>query len=304
MCNGTVKMINELQGNLNRIRYIAFSSDDAHYATSSSDGNVRIYDTNSSQELTVIRDIFKIIYSMTFSNDGKYLAVGSCNGIVRIYDTKSFQELTIIRGRNEVLNLAFSPNNKYLATGCSNGTTQLWDASTFQLITVLRDRSMSFSSDGKYLATVSNYGSKMRIYDASTFQELTCFQSCGFHSSFSSHVKYLAIASFNGNVKIYDMSTFQAISIINCHSQWIRSVHFLKDDKYLAIVFSDASIQIFNTSTFQEVTFLRDHIVKEVASIAFSNDGKYLATGGFGCAPLLWDIDELIKKNTLTIKEI
>src|SRR5262249_48647984 len=78
----------------------------------------------------------------------------------------------------EVLGLAWSPDSKLVATGGGDRTVRLWEAASGREIRALkghvgRVRSLTFSPDGKFLASASeNSDLAISLWDVATGKEL------------------------------------------------------------------------------------------------------------------------------------
>jgi WD40 repeat protein len=102
------------------------------------------------------------INAIVFNHDDSLLATASSNGSIYIWETKdtSFKTpLYKFEVDGEVLTVDFSPDNHWLAIGSSAQLAYLWDMTTAQEVAriphVDEVTSVSFSVDGKILATVS-----------------------------------------------------------------------------------------------------------------------------------------------------
>ena len=137
--------------------------------------------------------------------------------------------------------------------------------------------SVTFSLDGKYLATGSD-DKKVRIYNIATGKLVQKIEHKGWVKSvaFSPDGKYLATGSDDGKARIYNIATGEVKEIK--HNDWVKSVAFSPDGKYLATGSDDKKARIYNIATgkVREIKIKHDSGVR---SVAFSPDGKYLATG-------------------------
>ncbi|MEA3500819.1 MAG: caspase family protein [Candidatus Marinimicrobia bacterium] len=162
----------------------------------------------------------------------------------------------------------------------------------FQLIKTLKDHSryvnsVSFSSDGKYLASGS-WDNTVKIYSTSDWRLIKTLKD---HSGnvnsvlFSSDGQYFASGSDDKTVKIYSTPDWRLITTLKDHSKGVNSVSFSSDGKYLASGSYDKTVKIYSTYNWKLINWrliktLKDHS-SWVRSISFSSDGKYLASGSY-----------------------
>lgn len=119
--------------------------------------------------------------------------------------------------------------------------------------------SVAFSPDGKTLASGSGYKDK------------------------------------NNCLKLWDVDARQEICTIKEHSGGVSSIAFSPDGRTLAFDKSD-TIKLWNVSTGQEISHLKGHSTQSVYielifSLAFSPDGKILASGSKDWTIKLWEVN-------------
>jgi tetratricopeptide (TPR) repeat protein/sRNA-binding regulator protein Hfq len=185
--------------------------------------------------------------------------------------------------------VSFSPDGKYLASVSNDKTVKVYLVDGFQEIATLTEYSVSFSPDGKYLASVSN-DKTVKVYLVDGFQEIATLTGDLFHGSsisFSPDGKYLASGSADKTVKVYRMDGFQEVATLTGHSEWVSSVSFSPNGKYLASGSGDKTVKVYRVEGFQEVATLTRHS-GSVSSVSFSPDGKYLASGGWDKTVKVW----------------
>jgi WD40 repeat protein len=91
-------------------------------------GEVKVWDTQTGQELLTLKGHPAPISGVAFSPDGKRLASAAvADGMVKLWDAQTGQEIINLKVGGHVNNLAFSPDGHWLASD-PNGTVTIWDA--------------------------------------------------------------------------------------------------------------------------------------------------------------------------------
>jgi WD40 repeat protein len=241
---------------------INFSPDSKYLAIGKTDGSISILSTTSWKEVLTYLDNngYKEVRSISYSPDGKYLASGSSDETIKIWSTTSWKNVITLPG-NGIAN--FSSNGKYLASGAYNETIKIWDTTTWKNILTLSGNSdnvssLSFSPDGKYLASENYY--QIKIWDISTWKSISSisYQADAESLSFTLDSKYLAIGKTDGSISILDTTFWKDISTFSGHSGSVNSVSYSPDGKYLASGGSDGSVKTWamyaNKSKFRAKT--------------------------------------------------
>lgn len=251
------------------------------------------------------------VRDMEYSLEGSLLAVASKIG-VWIYDATTYTERQLLVGHTDtILNISFSPSGDLLAGGCWDGTLHLWDVVTGKHVQTLGGEmgyviGVCFSPDGSTLA--SSDRTKIRLWDVGsekrprTFARTTYFFTC---LSFSPDGKMLAAGSSNKAVYLWDVASGELLHTLETHSDAVRDIAFSPDGKTLVssgytsvretyngyVDRSKYSIQLWETATGKHLqTFIGKEGEEAANSVAFSPDGKTLASGGLGIRFSLWDI--------------
>jgi WD40 repeat protein len=144
----------------------AFSPDGTILATGSQDGNVRLWDMATQQEIGApMSSGLEPVETVAFSRDGTTLAAASGGGTIQLWNVTTRQETgtTMAAGPASAAALAFSPDGKLLAAGSRDGNVRLWDVTTQsqQGLTMTAGAAVtdvSFGADGTTLATAGSGG--------------------------------------------------------------------------------------------------------------------------------------------------
>lgn len=119
-----------------------------------------IWDLKTKQQLFELGQAGNII-SLEFSDDGRLLASASEDGTIYIWNAEAGYDgkPIVLRLNGQPLEMDFSPDNRWLVAGGSNTFAYLWDLASGEEVSRLPHSeavtSVSFSNDGKLLATVS-----------------------------------------------------------------------------------------------------------------------------------------------------
>ena len=158
-------------------------------------------------------------------------------------------------------------------------------------------RRISFSPDGKYLASAGNENSII-LWDAASGQPTgMTFSVDGYElgaMSFSPDGKYLASVS-NEKIILWDVASGQPYKNIGMHPGRVVSISFSPDGKILASGGVDGTIILWNVASGQPISEPLQGFYSEGGhNISFSPNGKILAyTSGKNSeisAIILWDV--------------
>jgi WD40 repeat protein len=210
---------------------------------------------------------------------------------------------------SSVSSMCFSPDGKWLVTGGHDGEARLWELSTGRLVRIFRGHTnniydVSLSRDGKWLATAS-IDKSARVWELATGKEIRMFRG---HTdsltavSISGDGKVLATGSYDGTARIWNVETGKQLQSIE-HDNRIKEPppkgsFRLTDHYWITVVLSDDGKKLMtgcgnNPACLWEAASgkkLRDFGNKSVGGLAFSGDGRWLATAGDKTVRL-WNMD-------------
>ena len=307
----TGKLMRKLTGHSEDVQRVVFSPDGKTLASSSYlDETVRLWDAHTGEHRLTLTEHTGEIEGLAFSPDGKTLASsGSGDGTIRFWDVRTGNEKHAVTGHTgDIHSVAFNPDGKFVASGHDDGVIRFWDAETGLYLKTFKKgyeaSGLVFSEDGKTLAYAD--GLDICLQDAGTGEEkmLLTGHTWGIHSmALSPDGNILASGSEDMTIRLWDMHTGEHKKTFNGHTDRVYSVAFSPDGKTLASGSDDNTLRLWSVDTGETERILTGHAgefkgvdngpssVEGVKSVAFSPDGKTLASGGGDNVIHLWDVE-------------
>ncbi|MBW4670281.1 MAG: serine/threonine protein kinase [Cyanomargarita calcarea GSE-NOS-MK-12-04C] len=204
-----------------------------------------------------------------------------------------------------VNSIAISCDGNTLASGSDDKTIRLWDLNSKQLVATLTGhsqavKSVAFSPDGEMLASASD-DKTIKLWNLNTHQEINTLigHSRGVKSIvfYPGNAGILASGSWDKTIKLWNVSIGTEISTLAGHQLQVSAVAFSPISPYLASASFDRTIRLWklpvdfaSKKKFENCPCytLSGH-TWAVLTLAFSPDGKILATGSDDNTINLWD---------------
>ena len=276
---------------------IRFSPNGNYIASGYNDNTIKLWNSQTGQEIKTFKGRKDKVRSIAISNDGKYIVLGNISGTLKLWDNQARQEVKTFRELNgEIKSVSFSPGGKYIVSGSGDGAMKLWDSKSGQEIRSFKGHtrdisSAVFSPDGRYIASGS-YDETIKLWNSQTGQEIRTYighKKPVLSIAFSPDGKYIVSVSWQ-TVKLWDSQTGQEIRSFKGHTRCVESVAFSPDGKYIVSGSSrgDYTIKLWNSQTGQEIKTLKGH-KGSIKSLSFSPDGKYIVSGSDDGTMKLWD---------------
>ncbi|HEV3263501.1 MAG TPA: protein kinase, partial [Gemmataceae bacterium] len=270
--------------------------------------HVYLYDVATGKLDAVLRGHTAPATSVAYSPDGKQIATASNDQTIRLWDPATGQQTALLRAgsvsddrQNQehyplvAYNRDGSRIASYALTNGGAGTSRLWDADTGTEIAVLGKWQeivppVAFSPDGKRVA--AGAGQFVHLCDAVTGRQLAALGPHArpvWHLAYSPDGKRIACATAEGNaIHLWDGESGKEVAVLAVPC--VAHVLFSPDGSRLVSwgAHPDNTVRLWDAATGRLLAVLAGH-KNSINAVAFSPDGKRVATASFDQTGRLWD---------------
>lgn len=260
---------------------------------------VRLWDVERKKVIDRLR---KSSSAIGFSpTENRFVAAGQDLELLDQVSRTRIAKMAEVSGTIDVIR--YSHDGKRIATGDRNGFVRLWDAATGKEIELRHGhtggvRAVSFSPDGKLLASISRKDSTIRVWGLSSGAELTTIQldwkgsdvwwnEEGSDLFFIPHRRDLMTWTHDANVHVWRLGT-EKTTRVKLGTKRITALTFSPDGNLAATVEYDGGsnikVAVYQLDGAKMIAYIDPFADSKgsdrwIASLAFSPDNQSLAIG-------------------------
>jgi WD40 repeat protein/serine/threonine protein kinase len=328
--DGTLRILDAVTGtemlkvfaNTTAVCDAAFSPDSYKLASGSYDHTVRIWDATplngdpQAGTCVTLTGHTQRVSGLAFSPNGRWFASCGHDGTVKLWEAPprgaagDFTLRYTLQGHDaNLVGVAFFPDNRTLAAGSWGRTVELWDIQSpvGDSLTKLppihcaaQVASIALSPDGRRLAVGENNG--IAVYDPATREEVAPFKPTPAPVpalAFSADSRRLVSAGASDPaITVWDVAENKPLLKIPYHPTPNSAVAISPDGRLIAAPGSFESVdgptvKVFEMDwgarTSRDFRTLKGHL-RYIWRLAFSPDGRYLASGSWDSTIKVWDL--------------
>jgi WD40 repeat protein len=292
--------------------WIAFSPDGKILAAACFDKTIRFWDVAKGEEIAKLSGHTRAVTCLAFSPDGKFLVSNAADNSLRLWDVTTRKPLAVLDEHwGETKNLLFTRDSKSFV--CGGQYTDFWDIKNKlrnERVNLPIDSSqylfpepsLGYNADGKLLTVFwPREPRTMEVWDIRAGKCLRRLEypEGDFRMTIAVSPDYKMIASGWHGICIWDVASGKRIGVYR-RPKDIGSLAFGPEGKILAAAWRrdtgrpappswEGVISLLDATTGKELALLESQ-PGDVGPVAFSPDGKTLASVCIDRTIKLWDI--------------
>ncbi len=282
---------------------LAVRPDGALIASGGDDKAITLWDPQTAESVRTLdrhQAQIAVVSGLAFSPDGTRLASASYDNTARLWDTKTGAQQAILKAhQGQVLGVAFSADGRLVSTTGADARTILWgaeDGSPLRAFTGHRNYGMSVAvtdrpseQDTAPLIASAGMDRTIRVWDSdgAVTQRLYQGHEAGI-LGIAIHGENLYSAANDGTVRRWSLDLPRQ-RLLDLPSE-PASTAIAPDGGSVAVGLTDGSLRIYGLPDLDLRAEAPDAHDDRLQRLAWSPDGKFLASAGFDTLARLWRV--------------
>jgi len=241
---GTGRLLRKLYGLNDMVHSVSLSADGrlavAGCGSREDPGEMKLWNTSSSQSIRDFRGHTKAVQSVHISVDGRWVVSGSWDGTIRIWDSASGKcERVIKEHQAPVRSVVFNADCRYILSSGDDGTVRFWDAARGTCLRRVGGESLfaevGLSDDGRLAMSLED-------------------ENC---------------------IALWDTASGEILRTLKGHTDGVTGTALSADGRCVLSISRDKTLRLWEAATGRCLAMLDSPRAGMSASVSLTGDGRY-----------------------------